>query len=171
MEKLKVCKILSTIGLKGEVKVYTTSSFKEIRYKKNNELFYIENDKENVLTVSSFRNKEGNIDVLTFKEIKTVEDATKILGKELFVEKDESILNDEEYFYSDLISSKVFDEDHNELGVVQGIDEFTANLSLRLKLNSSKKIIYIPFNDVFVKNVDINKKEITIHVIEGLLDL
>lgn len=172
MDYLKVAKILSPVGLKGEVRVYTTSTFKNKRYKKDNILYYF--DKENnikELKIKNSRNKEGNIDILNFYDIDTFEKAEKLNGIELLALKDEKLLKKDEYYFSDLISSSIYDEDDNLLGVVEGIDEFTSNLSLRMKLNSNNKIIYIPFNDVFVKSVDVNNKKIIIHVIEGLLEI
>ena len=38
MEYLKVANILAPVGLKGEMKVYTTSTNKDLRYKKNSVL-------------------------------------------------------------------------------------------------------------------------------------
>lgn len=172
IEYLKVAKILSTVGLKGEVRVYTTSTFKNIRYKKNNVLFYLdESNNYKELHIKSYRNKEGNIDYLSFNEITTIEDAQNLLNKELFALKDYSNLKKDEFYYSDLISSKVFDEDNNELGIINDIKEFNANISLELKLNNNYKTIFIPFNDFFIKEIDIDNKKIIIHVIEGLLEI
>lgn len=171
MEYLKVAKILSTVGLKGEVRVYTTSTFKNLRYKKGNSLFYMNENNEYIeIHIKNYRNKEGNIDYLTFEEFNSIEKVEFLLNKELFALKDYKNLKDNEYYYSDLISSTCFDEDNNELGIIKDIKEFNANVSIELKLNNNK-IIYIPFNDFFIKNVDITSKKVIIHVIEGLLEI
>lgn len=171
MEYLKVAKILSTVGLKGEVRVYTTSTFKNLRYKKGNSLFYMNENNEYIeIHIKNYRNKEGNIDYLTFEEFDSIEKVEFLLNKELFALKDYKNLKDNEYYYSDLISSACFDEDNNELGIIKDIKEFNANVSIELKLNNNK-IIYIPFNDFFIKNVDITSKKVIIHVIEGLLEI
>ncbi len=171
MEYLKVAKILSTVGLKGEVRVYTTSTFKNLRYKKGNSLFYMNENNEYIeIHIKNYRNKEGNIDYLTFEEFDSIEKVEFLLNKELFALKDYKNLKDNEYYYSDLISSTCFDEDNNELGIIKDIKEFNANVSIELKLNNNK-IIYIPFNDFFIKNVDITSKKVIIHVIEGLLEI
>ena len=44
MEYLSSGKITSTIGIKGEVKVFNTSSFANVRYKKNNKIYVYYND-------------------------------------------------------------------------------------------------------------------------------
>ncbi len=172
MEYLKVAKVLSTVGLKGEVRVYTTSTFKDIRYKKNSVLFYLdENNDYKELHVKTYRNKEGNIDILSFSEFDKIEDVENLLNKELFALKDYKNLDKNEFYYSDLIGSTCFDEEGNELGKITDVKEFNANVSLELKLNECEKIIYIPFNNLFVPSIDIENKKVIIHVIEGLLEI
>ena len=129
-----------------------------------------ENNEYIEIHIKNYRNKEGNIDYLTFEEFDSIEKVEFLLNKELFALKDYKNLKDNEYYYSDLISSTCFDEDNNELGIIKDIKEFNANVSIELKLNNNK-IIYIPFNDFFIKNVDITSKKVIIHVIEGLLEI
>lgn len=172
MEYLKVAKILSTVGLKGEVRVFTTSTFKHIRYKKGNSLFCKdENGNYLELHIKNYRNKEGNIDYLTFEEFDTIEKVESLLDKELFALKDYKYLRKDEYYYSDLICSTCFDEENKEIGTINDIKEFNSNVSLEVKLKENKKIIYIPFNDFFIKDIDIENKRVIIHVIEGLLEI
>lgn len=170
MEYLKVAKILDTVGLKGEVKVYTTSSFKLERYKEGNTLF-IESEKDNYLPfkIQSFRNKEGNIDILKFEGINSIDEAKKYLNKEIVVEKDEKILKKDQYFYSDLIGLTCFNIQDKELGKVIEVSEFTGNLSLKVK-TLTKKEVYVPFNDIFIERVDLENKKLIINEIEGLFE-
>ena len=172
MEYLKVAKILSTVGLKGEVRVFTTSTFKDIRYKKGSLLFYKdENGDYKEIHIKSYRNKEGNIDYLTFIEFDSIEKVEPLIDKELFALKDYKNLKKDEYYYSDLISSTCYDEENKEIGVIKDIKEFNSNVSLEIKLKENNKTIYIPFNDFFIRDVDIDNKKIIIHVIEGLLEI
>ena len=56
MEKyLKVGQILKTQGLKGEVRVFSTTSFKDIRYKKGNELFILLKQKVKISMLSHLK--------------------------------------------------------------------------------------------------------------------
>ena len=170
MEKyLLVCKILKPQGLKGQVRVYSTTTFKDIRYKKGNKLFLKNNDTYTPLTVDSFFPKGGNIDVLGFKEFNTVEEIEKILGKELFALKDESILFDDEYFIDDLKSLDVFNEENKLLGHVSDILENYYITTIKVLKTNQKNTFTIPFNDFFVKSIDLENKKMIIHEIEGLL--
>ena len=167
---LKVGTILKPRGLNGEVKVFSTTSFKNIRYKKGNELF-VEIEKENLLPVhvKKYSAKEGNIDVLQFEEYLNVNDLDPILGKELLILKDEKVLKTNEYFFSDLEGLKVLDENKNELGIVSKVEEFPSQITLRVT-DKNKKEFFVPFNDFFVKEINISNNYIIINVIEGLLE-
>lgn len=170
MEYLKVAKIIDVVGLKGELKVYTTSSFKNIRYKKGNTLLIeLDNDNHQSFTIESYRNKEGNIDVIKFKEINSIDEAKKYINKEILTIKSEKDLKKDQYFYSDLVGLKCFNESNKELGVVNEVSEFSLNLSLKVK-TSDNKFVYVPFNDYFIKEISLDKKYIIINEIEGLFE-
>lgn len=168
---LKVGKIIDTFGLKGEVKVYTTSTLKDLRYSKNYELYIDLGDEKLKVTIKNHKQKDKNIDILSFNEFNNINDIEKFVGKELLAIKDNNDLYEDEYFYSDLENCIVFDEEHKELGKVIQVNDFNNVINLEVKLNSKDKSIFIPFNDFFVKGVDINNKTIIIHVIEGLLEI
>jgi len=167
MEYLKVATILSTVGLKGELRVYTTSTQKELRYKKNNVLFIEYNNEYIEFHIENYRNKDGNIDILKLKEINSPEEAEKFIQKEILALKDYDDLKKEEYFYSDLENSNCYDEDNNFLGKVVKVQDFTNIISLEIE-KEDKKRVFVPFNDFFIKEVNIKDKKIFIHIIEGL---
>lgn len=168
---LKVGKIIDTFGLKGEVKVYTTSSLKDLRYSKNYVLYIELGDEKLKVSIKSHKEKDKNIDILSFNEFNSINEIEKFVGKELLAIKDSNDLYEDEYFYSDLENSLVFDENKKELGKVIRVNDFNNITNLEVKLNSKDKTIFIPFNDFFVKDVNVSTKTIIIHVIEGLLEI
>ncbi len=168
MEYLKVANILSPVGLKGEMKVYITTTNKELRFKKNNALL-IDIDPKIELHVEYFKEKDNNIGVLKFKEINNREDVEKYLKKDILTIKNNNDLNKGEYFYSDLKNIECFDENNKYLGKVNKVIEYTGIVSLEI-LNTNNKIINIPFNDYFIIDVSLENKKIIIHTIEGLFD-
>lgn len=171
MEKyLKVGKILKTQGLKGEVKIYSTTSFKDIRYKKGSTLFVLTKENEYLkVKVNSFYSKGENLDIVSFKDYDSIEKVEQLLGLEIFALKDDSILFENEYYYDDLVNLEVFNEENLKLGIVESIEEFPSQITLKVKKNN-KKFFYVPFNDFFIKKIDLHSKTIQIHVIEGLLE-
>ena len=70
---LNVGIIIKTRGLKGTFKIKSTSYFAKERYKKNNEI-YLVNEKEEIekkFTIKSYSN-EGEFDFVTFNEISSI---------------------------------------------------------------------------------------------------
>lgn len=168
MEYLRVARIVNSIGLNGEIKIFSTTTFKEIRYKKGNKLF-IKIDNEYIpVTVKSYRIKDSKFDCITFNEFSSIEQVENLKNHDIFCIKDESILLENEFYYDDLKNLKVIDENKKEVGITIEIEEFPANLTLKIKTNEGK-ISFVPFNDFFIKNIDLTNKTVTIHVIEGLI--
>lgn len=166
MEYLTLGKIIDTFSLDGSVKVFSSTTNQEIRYKKGN-LVYISIDGDmKELTVESYR-RSSNCDIVKFQEITNVDDALSLKGKELFVIKDSNDLKEGYYFYSDLKGCTILSEG-KKLGEVIEIEEFPAQLTLRCKALNGKSF-FVPFVKAFIKSVDIKNKEIDINYVEGLL--
>ena len=89
-------------------------------------------------------------------------------GYTLEVEKNSEDLNEGYYFYSDLEGCKILDEDGNDCGTVKEVEEFPAQITLRV-MRKNKPDYFIPFVKAFIINVDIKKKEIKVHLLEGML--
>ena len=168
MEFLTVGQVVRTIGLKGEVKIYPSTHFRDTRFKKGSRVFLLneKGDVEKELTIKMHRTN-GPCDNLIFEEISSIEEAEKINKKYLFVEKNQEFLGENEFFYSDLIGMNVSFDNGKEIGVVKAIEEYTSYATLRVK--TKDKDVLIPFVNAFIKNVSLEEKQITINFIEGLL--
>lgn len=168
MEYLSIGQIVKTIGLKGEVKVYPSTHFRDSRFKKGNHVFLLDSEKniELTLTIKS-HTKNGDCDNIYFDEIGTIEEAEKLVHKVLFVEKDPMFLKKGQYFYCDLIGCNTIFTNGTSIGTVVKVEEYSTYATLRIK--TDKKDVLIPFVKAFIKKVDIDNKIITINFIEGLL--
>ena len=168
MEFLTVGQVVRTIGLKGEVKIYPSTHFRDTRFKKGSRVFPLNdnNEIERELTIKTHRTN-GNCDNLIFEEITSIEEAEKINKKYLFVEKNPEILGKNEYFYSDLIGMKVDFDNGQEIGVVKAIEEYTSYVTLRVKTKGKDALV--PFVQAFIKSVSLEDKKIIVKFIEGLL--
>ncbi len=165
-EYLVVGKIIDTHSLDGSLKILSSSTNQDIRYKSGNTLFIKDNDEVISLTVDRYR-KSGNVDIVHFVEIDTVDKAMTYKGKEVLAKKDLNDLKEGYYFYSDLVGCSIVFEG-KELGKVTKVEEFPAQITLRAKSLSGKDF-FIPFIKVFIKEVDIKNKKIEINYMEGLL--
>ena len=168
MEFLTVGQIVRTIGLKGEVKIYPSTHFRDTRFKKGARVFLLneQNEIEKELTIKMHRTN-GDCDNLIFEEISSIEEAEKINKKYLFVEKNQEFLGKNEYFYSDLIGMKVDFDNGQSIGVVKAIEEYSSYATLRVK--TSGKDVLIPFVKAFILSVSLEDKHITVKFIQGLL--
>jgi 16S rRNA processing protein RimM len=168
MEYLSVGQIVKTVGLRGEVKVYPLTHFRGSRFKKGNHVFVL-NDKNEVirdLTIKNHQQKD-TVDIISFYEIATIEEAEKLINAYLNVIKDRSFLKKDEYFYSDLIGNDVFFDNGQEIGKVIKVEEYASYVTLRIK--TSGKDVLVPFVNRFVNEVNLEEHKIVINFIEGLL--
>lgn len=168
MEYLRVARIVKPIGLQGEMKIFSTTSFPEIRYKKGNKLYILINEEYKEVTVKEHHIKDSKFDSIKFNEFNDLTSVESLKNKDIFVIKDDDVLDKNTYYYKDLKGLKVLDENKKDIGNIDDIEEFPAQITLKIKLNNDK-FSYVPFNDFFIKEVNIKDKYIIIHVIEGLL--
>ena len=164
-EYLSLGKIIDTFSLDGSVKIFSTTTNQDIRYKKGKKVI-ISREEKLELTVSSYR-RSSSFDIVKFKEINTVEEAIQLKGKEVLVIKDTNDLKEGYYFYSDLVGCSIVSED-KELGKVIQVEEFPAQITLRAKTKEGKEF-FVPFVKAFIRSVDIDNKIININYVEGLL--
>lgn len=168
MEYLTVGQIVKTIGLKGEVKVYPSTNFRDSRFSKGSHLFLLDNNNQiiNKLSIKE-RHINGNCDNLIFNEYSSIEEVEKLVGMYLYVEKDNNFLKKDQYFFSDLVDMEVYFDNGTFIGKVIKVEEYTNQQTLRVKTDG--KDVLIPFVKAFIKNVDLENKKITINYIKGLL--
>lgn len=168
MEFLTVGQVVRTIGLKGEVKIYPSTHFRDTRFKKGSRVFLLNEQGEiaQELTIKMHRTN-GDCDNLIFEEISSIEEAEKINKKYLFVEKNQGFLGENEFFYSDLIGMKIDFDNGQNIGTVSAVEEYNAYATLRVKTKG--KDVLVPFVKSFIKSVSLEDKQIIVNYIEGLL--
>lgn len=168
MEYLSIGQIVRTVGLKGEVKVYPSTHFRDSRFKKGNHVFIL-NDDNTILRELTIKNHRinGDCDNLIFNEISSIEEAEKVVHTYLCVEKDQNFLGKDTYFYSDLKGCDVSFNNGTYIGKVIKVEEYSNYSTLRVKTQG--KDVLIPFVKAFIKEVKLDEKKITINYIEGLV--
>lgn len=165
MEKIKIGKIVNTVGLKGEVKVYNYSDSIEIY--ETIESIYVEDR----LTVIENVRAQKNMVILKLEGADNRNAAEALRGKELYITEDDlPELPEGQYYVRDLIGMSVTEEDGNLLGHVTDVLQNTAQDIFEVESENGKKLL-IPKVDQFVLDIDAEKREITVRLIEGMLDL
>ena len=166
MEYLTLGKIIDTFGLDGSVKIFSSTTNQDIRYKKGNTVYISIDNEMKAYTVASYK-RSSNLDVVRFVEIASIDEAVTLKGKEVFVIKDQKDLKEGYYFYSDLRGCSII-SDGKKLGEVIEVEEFPAQITLRCKALNGKSF-FVPFIQQFIKEVRIESKEIEINYMEGML--
>lgn len=163
MELSKIGVIAGFHGLKGEAKVKALTDFKENRFKIGNELYLIKNNEKIKVTIKTWRNHKG-MDLLSFNEYSDLTSIEHLKTYELYASKDNvEILEEDEYYYADLIGLDVYDFENNLIGRIAKINETSANDIIQLENG-----VLIPFVKAIVDKVDLNEKKVTLFEIEGL---
>ena len=169
MEYLLLGYIIDSFSLDGTVKILSKTDFADLRYQKGNTVFfYNAKTKERLpMTVVSYRSN-GQFDFVKAKEINSPEEAQTYKGFEVQVEKDYKNMEKDTYYFVDIVGCEVLDEGGQVLGIVSQVEEFPAQLTLRVKRKGQPDFL-VPFVKAFIRSVDINSKKIIINVIGGLL--
>ncbi|RXJ80617.1 16S rRNA processing protein RimM [Aliarcobacter skirrowii] len=161
--KVYVAKLGKAVGLKGHLRLFIDSDFPE-QFKKGSTFLTNKNFQLTILEYLKDR------DLVSFKGYSDMESAKKLTNTELYTTieqtKEFCKLKDNEFFWFDLISCEVY-EDNLKLGVVSDVHRFPLNDYLEVKTDSQlvekglPKIFLIPhIFETFIQRVDIENKKI-----------
>lgn len=169
MEYVSLGVIKDSFGLDGTMKIYSTTSNQAQRYKAGSKVFLYnpQTNERKELNVVKYR-QNGPFDFVKVEELNSPEEIKELKGQEIHAIKDDISLEKGMYFYSDLKGCEVVDKDNNILGTVKEVEEYPAQLTLRVG-RKGKSDFFVPFVKQFIKSVDIENKRILIEIIEGLL--
>jgi 16S rRNA processing protein RimM len=162
-----VGKVLKPQGIKGEIKVKSISPNPQ-RFKTLKKVFI---EKETLITYSieSVRVSDKFV-FLKLLGIDNREESESLRGSDLLIDKSDLIdLKKDEYFVHDLIGCKVVTDKGLVLGNLIDVSQYGGN-DLYVVKNDAGKEIQIPATKEVIKQVDIQNKEIEVHLLEGLLD-
>ncbi|ARK22693.1 ribosome maturation factor RimM [Sporosarcina sp. P26b] len=170
MEWFNVGTIVNTHGIKGEVRVMSKTDFPDERYQVGSELaiFMPKVKAPTFVKVTSHR-KHKNFDLLTFEGYPNINDVEKFRDGVIKVsEKELTELEENEFYYHEIIGCRVITETGEEIGTVSEIIETGANDVWEVTPAEGKPH-YIPYIEDVVKDIDIDEQVIKIELMDGLL--
>ena len=172
MEWFNVGRIVNTHGIRGEVRVLSSTDFEEVRFAPGSKLAVFKKSEKHPIwvTVESSR-RHKNFILLTFEglnNINLVEPFKEGLLKVTMDQLAEDELEENEYYHFEIMDCEVYSEEGELIGVVTDILQTGANDVWEIKAKGGKKH-YIPYIEDVVKEIDVEEKKIIIHVMEGLL--
>ena len=164
---LEIGQIVNTFGIKGMVKIkpYTDDNNRFNRLKK----IYISNKngkKEYQIQEIKYHK---NMVLMKLEGVDTPEQADLLRQSYLLVDRaDEEPLEEGVYYIVDLLGLEVYTDDNKLLGKVDDIFNTGSNDIYVVKDEMGKQILLPGIPDV-LKNVDLEKGRITVHLIPGLI--
>ncbi len=160
---LEVGKIVNTHGLKGEMKVMHLCDSQEFLMSFDT-VYLNENTPLKVIKTRTHKNAV----LMTFEGINDINIAEKYKNQFIYIDRadaPESLI-----FQQDMIGIDVFDEYLNKkIGTLKEILTFPASDMFVIDNGNGKEYL-VPDVEAFVKEIDLDKKLLTICTIEGLIN-
>lgn len=164
-EFLEAGKIVTTHGIRGEVKIMPYTDTPELLAEFDR--LFMGRNKDEVTIVRSRVFK--NMVIAKIEGVDTPEDAEKLRNKLLYMHRDDIELGEDTYFIQDLIGMEVRDADSDELyGVIDDVMQTGANDVYVVK--SADKELLVPAIADVVISTDIDGNVMTIRPLDGLFD-
>ena len=164
---LRVGVITATHALSGEVKVFPTTEDPE-RFLDLEKVCILDQKgaAAQVLEVERVRFFKQFV-IVKFVGLDKIEQVQSLVKKDLYVNREDAIpLEDGEYYIADLIGLKVFDEVGALLGELADVLQPGAN-DVYIVKNGDKELL-IPVIEECIREVDLEKGCVRVHLMEGL---
>ena len=146
-------------GLKGEVKVYPLTDFPE-QFGTHKKLTVRSGDSLRKLTVAGV-SFQGSFLFLKFKEIKSREEASELVGAEIVLKKSERLpLPEDDFYFDDIEGFDVVSVSGENIGVLKDVLHYPA--SDVIVVDNGTSDLEIPFVKELIPEVDTDLKVIKI---------
>lgn len=166
-DMLQVGVITQTHGVRGEVKVFPTTDDVN-RFKKLKQVI-LDTGKETMpLEIQNVKFFKQFV-ILKFKGIDNINDIEKYKRCSLYVTREHAVpLEEDEYFIADMIGMEVCTEDGNIFGTLKDVIETGAN-DVYVIENAEHGEVLVPAIKECIRSVDIEKGQMMIHLMDGLI--
>ena len=161
-------KITKTHGLKGELTikldVANPADFAELRY------LLIEDRGNLIPYFIEYQKINGDKMFVQLQDVKRMEQAVTFIGKAVFLPNELlPQLDDDEFYYNEIIGFKLIDAEKGEIGAISDVLEYPTQAVIQVM--KDKKEILIPIHDDIIQKVDKKAKILNIKAPEGLIDM
>ena len=166
---LRVGVITSAHGVRGEVKVFPTtddnSRFKTLKH------VLMDTGKEKIPLEIEHVKFFKNMVILKFKGFDNKNDVEMWRQRDLLITRDQAVeLATDENFIADLIGLTAVTDEGVVLGTLTDVLQTGANDVYCVKMENGKELLLPAIKDCIL-NGDLEKQEMLVHVLDGLLDL
>ncbi|MCR5700987.1 MAG: ribosome maturation factor RimM [Lachnospiraceae bacterium] len=167
-DRFQVGIITSPHGVKGEVKVYPTTSDNN-RFKKLKDC-YIELKGQLVPAKATGCKFFKNMVILKFEGFDNMNDVEKLRQCKIFVDRENAVkLEKDEYFVADLLDMTVVDEDGNNIGKITDVMETGANDVYVIGMNDGQEKLIPAIKDCIL-DVNMETGIMKVHLLKEMDD-
>lgn len=169
MEKyLEIGVVTSPHGVRGEVKVFPTTDDAG-RFRLLDEVLLREGGdglvSHKVENVKFFK----NMVILKLSGVDSMDEAEKIRGREILIPREEGVpLEENEYYFADMIGMKVFSEEGELLGELRDILQTGANDVYVVQSEQHGEVLIPAIKDCII-SVNTEEGTMTVHLLPGLI--
>lgn len=168
-QTLRVGVIASTHGVKGEVKVFPTTDEPE-RFKKLKTVILDTGREQMTLTIEGVKFFK-NMVILKFKEFDDMNEIEKYKGKDLLILREQAgEPGPDENYIVDLIGLKVVTDAGEVFGTMKDVILTGANDVYVIEGSDGKEYLF-PAIKQCILDVNLETQTMTVHIMDGLLDL
>lgn len=169
MEKIKIGKIVNAVALRGEVKVYHYTDYKE-RFEEIEEILVESKGKYQPYKIEGVRYQK-NTAILKLKGVNDRNMAEALKERDIYITEAELRELPEDTFYvKDLIGCTVLNAENGKtIGEIKDVLQNSAQDIYQIELPNGKEAL-IPVVGEFVKEVNIAEKFVKIQLIPGFID-
>ena len=165
MELLAVGRVSGTHHLKGAIKV--TSNIDNLEILSGNKVMIeLPSGEVKILTIKKVSSMIDKKWIVEFEELTNKTDAGLIQNGVIKVRRDLLGIEEDEFLANDVMGMKVITEDGENIGEVVDIYETAAHDIYVIEDEEFETMI--PDVEVFIQNIDFNKREILVSLIEGM---
>lgn len=168
-----VGKVVNTQALRGEVRVMATTDFPEERFRIGATLAIFNGNKLVETVEVDGHRLHKNFNLLHFKGKDNINDVEKFKGFDLKVagtEREADELDENEFYYDDIIGLEVYTTDETYLGKVREITSLPSNDVWAIQRPNKGKDILIPYIEDIVLEIDLDANRVVIDPMDGLID-
>lgn len=161
MEKICVGKIVSTHGIKGEIRIQSTFPYRDKAFRVHSSIFIADQS----YRIRSYR-VHKNYDMITLEGFTDINQVLSFLRQKVYKDKSELELDASEYLDEDLLGYSVL-SDTMGMGVIQEI--FWASPTNKvMRVQFPTKEILIPMQLPFLKEICQVQRQILVELIDGM---
>lgn len=163
---LEIGKIVAVHGIRGEVRVQYYCDSAEVLC--DFETLYLDKGKTELTVERAYPHK--NIVVMKLEGIDKIEQAQPLVGKILYLNRDDAELEEGLYFIQDIIGLTVRDADSGEVyGKITDVYQNGASDVYSIRKDDGRELMF-PCIDEVVISTDIDAGEMIIRPLPGLFD-